>query len=124
MAYYCRLYAVDEGMRLPTRDKDTNALLGAVLKQLEVVRAPAQPRPHPRPHHVSPTPTLSFARPRLGGDEEEFRPVYDAWYNPRAASNPADQPTAHMLCPVATVALAKPKSRPLACLLRVVLHSC
>ena len=35
MAYYCRLYAVDEGMKLLVRDKDTNALLGAVLKQLE-----------------------------------------------------------------------------------------
>lgn len=35
VAYYCRLYAVDEGMKLLVRDKDTNALLGAVLKQLE-----------------------------------------------------------------------------------------
>ena len=36
VAYYCRLHAIEEGMRMNNRTEDTNKLLGSVLKQLEV----------------------------------------------------------------------------------------
>ena len=35
VAYYCRLHAIEEGMRMSDRTEDTNKLLGSIIKQLE-----------------------------------------------------------------------------------------
>jgi vacuolar protein sorting-associated protein VTA1 len=36
VAYFCRLHAIEEGMRLSDRTKETNKLLASILRQLEV----------------------------------------------------------------------------------------
>eukprot|EP00898_Chlorokybus_atmophyticus_P009106 jgi/Chlat1/9197/Chrsp97S08463 len=44
IAYYCRLYAMEKGMKIPKRSKATNELLIAVMNQLELDKKKVQPR--------------------------------------------------------------------------------
>ena len=39
VAYYCRLYALELGMKLPSRGEELRGLIGAVMKQLEADKA-------------------------------------------------------------------------------------
>ena len=41
VAYYCRMYAVEEGMKAKERSAELNALMGELLKQLESTKAGA-----------------------------------------------------------------------------------
>ncbi|OWM81322.1 hypothetical protein CDL15_Pgr007360 [Punica granatum] len=55
VAYYCRLYAMDRGLKIPAgeRTKTTNALLNSLIKQLEKdlgVKPAPEPDLSPRPH--------------------------------------------------------------------------
>ena len=42
VAYYCRMYAVEEGMRATERSSELSKLLGELLEQLEATKAAAQ----------------------------------------------------------------------------------
>ena len=39
VAYYCRLYALELGMKQPSRGEELRGLIGAVMKQLEADKA-------------------------------------------------------------------------------------
>ena len=41
VAYYCRLYAVEEGMRVPNKSPELNEMLGLLLRQLEETKPSA-----------------------------------------------------------------------------------
>eukprot|EP00854_Cymbomonas_tetramitiformis_P025736 gene25736-31479_t len=50
IAYYCRMHAVEEGVKITDRTDETTQLLVAVMKQLEADKEKVNPKPEDKTH--------------------------------------------------------------------------